>query len=164
MPGFFQARNISCAVQMAEVLGVKADNIVEGVSTAKLRCRLELAQKNPNIIIDCAHNPDAIKQVLDFIKSQAQGRLHIVCGFSSDKDIAGICEHLKIDDRIYLTKYQGKRAAEPNTLLEYVEGDTFDNSAAALDAAKSSASPDDTILIFGSIYLVKEALAHLEMI
>jgi dihydrofolate synthase / folylpolyglutamate synthase len=158
--GYFQAENIACAVAAAEELGIAADKITDGAAKTIWPARLHVVSEKPRVIIDCAHNPEAVEKSLDFVrKNTPSENLIAIAGFSKDKDYKKALYNLKPSDVLIATKYSGDRALEPKRILEHAKGTAQPDIGKALFYALSLASENDTILVFGSIFLAREAMA-----
>ncbi len=84
--------NILVAAGMAYGLGVSPDAIKNGVkSISVIPGRLErvddkLDRETPTVLVDYAHTPDAIRQVVKTLKPLCKGRLFIIFGCGGDRD------------------------------------------------------------------------------
>ena len=94
--------------------------IREGLAAAELPGRLELANNNPLIMIDGAHNPDAANALSVFVKKHfSNHKIILVLGVMSDKDISGILKPLlPLASEIIFTAPDYDRAASPQKLAE----------------------------------------------
>lgn len=158
MRGAFQAKNIACAIVVAEALGAEADHIASGVSKAYWPGRLDLVQPAPRVILDCAHNPSGMRNTMDYVSHLEQERLHVVAGFMADKDYKGMVAHLSGADSFTATRADNERALEPEKILELVEGNPVHDVDEAVDSAMDSAGPSDLVLVSGSILLAGQAI------
>ena len=123
--------------------------------------RMEVISKAPLTIVDCAHNADGIRALMTSIKELNKGKLHCIYGTSSDKDLNAILEELPADASFYFTTFSNPRSMSLEDLKENVgfriEKKQFFNSPVnALSKAQESANKADTILIFGSFFLVHD--------
>lgn len=123
--------------------------------------RMEVISKKPLTIVDCAHNADGIRALFGSIKELNKGTLHCIYGTSSDKDLNAILDELPADASFYFTTFSNPRSMSLEDLKEKVgfriEKKHFFNSPLnALSKAQESANKADTILIFGSFFLVHD--------
>ena len=123
--------------------------------------RMEIISTSPLTIVDCAHNAEGIHALFDSIKKLNKGTLHCVYGTSSDKDLDAILDEFPVDAHFYFTTFANPRSASLEDLKEKtdsrVEKKQFFNSPVnALSKAQESANKADTILIFGSFFLVHD--------
>lgn len=123
--------------------------------------RMEVISTSPLTIVDCAHNAEGIRALLTSIKKWNKGTLHCIYGTSSDKDLDAILNEFPTDAQFYFTTFANPRSANLEDLQEKtdsrVEKKQFFNSPVkALSKAQESANKGDTILIFGSFFLVHD--------
>jgi len=109
--GDFQAFNAMCALGLVIGLGENVQNAVSQLSNLKgISGRLEHAGTHPNgaaIFVDYAHTPDALKNVLNSLRSHTKKHLHVVFGCGGDRDLGkrsemgGVASRLA--DRVIVT-------------------------------------------------------------
>lgn len=165
--GDMQLRNASCALMtlhlMRDRLPVSKDAIEKGVVDAHICGRFQV-ERQGRLIYDIAHNPDSVYELSCNLQGTAsRGRLHAVFGALKDKDIDGIFnimrEHVH---RWYLASPDNKRALPIDGLSAAAlragisRFQVCENVADAYDIAWSHLPPDDTLLIFGSVFVVAE--------
>ena len=171
--GKHQATNAATAVVAAELFLKKnkpeaLDGLGTAISTAISQVsspgRLEVVGTRPLIVLDGAHNPAAAVRLRESLEGDFEyDRLILVLGMLGDKDTGGILDIL-IDkaDTIIATQSTSYRAMSAKTLGEAIErrhrpvkvcGSVKD----AIASARTSAGPEDMILITGSIYTIGEA-------
>ncbi len=88
-PGRFSVYNVLAAVAVCTTLGYDFDQIKKGVESIKgVPGRFELVQDvgDYTIIVDYAHTPDALENVLNTIKGFANGKIITVFGCGGDRD------------------------------------------------------------------------------
>jgi len=123
--------------------------------------RWQTLGRAPLIICDTGHNEDGIREVLRNIRNTSYKSLHMVIGMVRDKDIHKILQLLPKDAYYYFCQPQIERAKPVEELLEEarfegLEGTSYPSVAAALQAAKTTASPEDLIFVGGSTFVVAE--------
>ena len=121
--------------------------------------------RRPLIVLDCAHNvASALALVQTLQTSFPPARRLLVFAGSSDKDLAGMFRVLAPHfAHAYLTRYSNSsRSVSPDRLADLLRanGDLpttlCSTSADAYNTAHAAASPDDVIVITGSIFLAGE--------
>lgn len=156
MNGAFQRKNAGLAAAVARHIGVSDENIHEGLMDTYWPARLEFIEKN--ILLDCAHNPDGIEKLSEFVSVLNYDKLIIVFGVMKDKDYGAMTARLPEYDTLVLTKPQIDRALDPGE-LNIENAEIIDDVGAALKRARSLAGEKDLIVICGSCYLAGELLA-----
>lgn len=130
--------------------------------------RWQVLSEHPRIIADTGHNLDAWRYLSAQLKS-FPATLHIVFGACEDKDIEGILGQLPQKATYYFTQAGVKRALPAPILAERAKlhgllGRDFPDVPSAVQAARQAASPDDTIFIGGSSFVVADWLSHLQRV
>jgi dihydrofolate synthase/folylpolyglutamate synthase len=128
--------------------------------------RLQVLSRRPWLVLDGAHNAasaEVVRRALD--TSFSFERLILVVGLTEGKDALGVLSALAPRaDTVLLTRSHHERSASPAELEPLARTGSqsqvlsFDDSAAAFQAAWSMAAPRDLVLITGSLFLVGEAL------
>jgi UDP-N-acetylmuramoyl-L-alanyl-D-glutamate--2,6-diaminopimelate ligase len=110
LAGKFNAYNTAAAVAAAHVLGVQNPIIIEAVAGfASVPGRMESIRAGQpfGVVVDYAHTPDALQNVLETLKSITRGNLAVVFGATGDRDPAKrpVMGQIaaKYADKIYLT-------------------------------------------------------------
>jgi dihydrofolate synthase/folylpolyglutamate synthase len=173
--GDFQLRNTALAVGAIELLAeqgltITESAIREGLISTKWPGRLQFVSQQPYIVLDGAHNPQASRALAGNLpKLLDYNTLILLLGILKDKDVAGILkEWIDIADVFILTKPDSDRAAEPQSLAQYIPPHKHkrvvlkDSVEQALGCAQDLAQATDLICITGSLYTVGEALALLQ--
>jgi len=91
-------------------------------------------------------------------------KVRMIFGSMRDKKYTEMLQRLRPHTReIVLTRASNARSIEPETLLEIVPDGRVETSVSdAIAHMRGSASPSETILVCGSLYLVGEARAILK--
>jgi dihydrofolate synthase/folylpolyglutamate synthase len=175
LPGRHQLINASVSIKAAsEVirsLGKKIDErlIKKGIENTKWRGRLEIVKKDPLIIVDGAHNPNAAETLSDFIKDYLRDyKLTLIIGVMADKDVEGIIKPLLPHaSKIIFTSPEYERALNPQKLSQIASAMGYPSLVAksikesleiAMDKKQMVNDKKQVILITGSFYTVGEAL------
>lgn len=174
--GKHQVSNAALAAAACLKLGDFGFSISEtalrrGLFNSWLRGRLELLPGSPTILLDGAHNCNAIEALRDSLRLIFKGKKVVfVLGMMKDKDIASIIEVLsKCADLFIVTKPAMNRSADPALIKKELlkkgkRALVFRRVMRAVEAAKSIAGPDDLICVTGSFYTVSETIEYLERI
>ena len=140
---------------------ISAEHIRQGLATAQWPGRLELFQEEPRVFLDGAHNPAGARALVRFWDEHfSDRRVLLVYGAMRDKAVPEITEILfPKAAAVVLTWPDQFRAAAPETvrdLASHLNSHILIEPApeAALEAALAMASPQDVILVTGSLFLV----------
>jgi dihydrofolate synthase/folylpolyglutamate synthase len=147
--------------------------IHDGLRRVRLMGRFQRVCERPAIVLDVAHNPQAVAALADNLDamnaSGAFRRTIAVVGMLADKDIAGALRMLagKID--IWrLAGLDVPRGAGAETLAAAVETGRlggqvacFSSPAEAFRRAVGLAEENDRIIVFGSFYTVAAVLREI---
>ncbi len=123
--------------------------------------RWEIILPNPFVVLDVAHNQDGMRQLLLQVNKCKYNQLHIVIGMVKDKDITKMIAQLPSDAQYYFTQAQLPRALSSVDLKKiaegyYLKGHSYSSVNSAVKSALNAASPDDMVLVCGSIFVVGE--------
>lgn len=166
LPGEHQIKNSSVAIVAAKLVSKQDDRINElalhvGAANTLWPGRLERIGRQPEIILDGAHNPngaEALRKALD--KYYPGQPVHFVFGMMGDKDMSGVIKILiKAEDVVYTVRAdQGARAAEADALAQLVGANAIPvkDLAEAYGTALREAGPEGIVCVCGSLYLVGE--------
>ena len=172
--GTFQKRNAALALAVTELLEMKEYNISsehvrDGMKNTTWPGRMHVVSKKPLIIMDGAHNPSAIRELAVSLEREFEyKRLILVLGVMEDKDIDKIIRRIvSLADYAIYTRPDYYRSADPEKLKASATplgkpGEIVRQIPEALDRAKEIASPQDLILVCGSLFTVGEAMAYFE--
>lgn len=118
---------------------------------------------NPAVICDTGHNTGGWEYLSRRLRSLSP-RLKMVIGFVNDKDVSHILEMMPRDAEYFFTQASIPRALPADAVkaegaLHGLRGEAYGDVATAVEAAKKSASADDTIFVGGSTFVVGEFLS-----
>jgi dihydrofolate synthase/folylpolyglutamate synthase len=164
LAGEHQVTNALTAVAALHRLGVAPENIASGVEQARWPGRLETAGRDPLVLLDGAHNPAGARALARYLEEHlSRRRIWLVYAAMRDKavdEVAGLL--FPLAHEVLLTRVAQSRALGAETLAE-IAGHHHPRVritaglAEALAADRGAASPEDVILITGSLFLVAEA-------
>lgn len=120
---------------------------------------------SPATICDTGHNEGGWHYLSQSL-SRHPGKLHMIIGFVSDKDIRHILTLMPRDARYYFTRASVPRAMDASALADSarsagLDGEVYPTVADAYHAAKKNAAPDDMIFIGGSTFVVADFLREI---
>ena len=164
LAGRHQLDNVVMAIRTAELLKVPREHIELGVNTAVWPGRLETIPGSPSFLLDGAHNEMAVRVLSAYLREFHPGGVRMIFGCMQDKNYEEMLALLRPHAReIILTKASSPRSADPSKLKELVPEARIEPSIGeAVAYVRSNASPDETVLVCGSLYLIGEARAVLQ--
>ncbi len=158
-----EAYDIGVAVQAIQLLQLDLDRkkIEEAINETRIPGRYDVIQTRPEIIMDGAHNLQAMENLLDLVRKKKKGQIYVLLGMMKDKDLGPITRLFK-NEKVTLTRIDYPRAArledfpkEAQEKFKYEE-----NFEEAYTSLKNKLQVDDMLLVTGSFYLVGAVLNY----
>ncbi len=87
--GQFTVYNTLCAISVLVNLGFNIEKItkaVKNISSVKGRCEKVPVPRNYTVMIDYAHTPDGLKNILSAVREITKGKIILVFGCGGDRD------------------------------------------------------------------------------
>ncbi|HZM15764.1 MAG TPA: cyanophycin synthetase [Candidatus Krumholzibacteria bacterium] len=172
--GAHYGRNAALAVlaatELVERRGAGRIDVPRATASAFLPGRFQLLPQwkgSPLLILDVAHNPEALRSTLEVARAVlGSARPSVVLGMLRDKHLGGASEFLRgFARRVWVTAPAVARAWEPQEAAAELRASAPDleveieaNAVTALDRAREAGAP---VLVLGSHYLAGEVLPHL---
>jgi dihydrofolate synthase/folylpolyglutamate synthase len=157
--GEYQVDNFLCAYEVFKILNIEDDIIEKAVQKVKWPGRFQIYRKDPLVILDGAHNPDAADKLKkNMIMSYKPSEVVTIVSILEDKDIEGIMKEIRgFSDSIILTSLEDfKRGLKGEQLKKYT--DSFELSVIENDVKtayeKALLLNKKVIVICGSFYLL----------
>ncbi|HXK00596.1 MAG TPA: cyanophycin synthetase, partial [Buchnera sp. (in: enterobacteria)] len=136
--------------------------IIDSIKNITLPGRFQIISDAPKIIFDVAHNPHA---VLHLVKRLGEipkfGKMYVIMGVLKDKDIIGMIVNLKkIVDYWYCVPIFSDRGVNMSQLINILPKsfNILGNIKTAWIDIRSRIKREDILLVFGSFYLIAEAM------
>jgi UDP-N-acetylmuramoyl-L-alanyl-D-glutamate--2,6-diaminopimelate ligase len=159
--GRFNIYNVLGALAAARSLGVDTDAAVTAIETAgQVPGRFETVDEGQGfaVLVDYAHTPDSLENVLLAAREMAERRVHVAFGCGGDRDrgkrpLMGAIAR-KLADRVILTS-DNPRSEDPATIIAEIEAGSGEGVIAIVDRrvaikeAISGASAGDVVVIAG---------------
>jgi dihydrofolate synthase/folylpolyglutamate synthase len=172
LAGPFQQENAAIALATLETLRGMGWRVDEAAMRAGLRevkwpGRFDIVRHHPLVVLDCAHNLLSIEALLETVRQEIgpAARPRLIFGCLADKEWAKMAQLLgpRVRD-VTLTRVKPKRPLEPERLTEHfaahVPTRVVREPADAMATVLSESTPDDFILVTGSVYLIGEIYAY----
>ncbi|MBD3260750.1 MAG: hypothetical protein GF334_03600 [Candidatus Altiarchaeales archaeon] len=152
--GLSQHLNACVAACVLEWMGVSCQAIWGGFSEVTLPCRFEVICEDPHLVLDGAHNLDAIQNLLSDVKHYFSGKPEVIYGCFNDKPYDKIVPLLEAtSSKLTLTSVDHRRSVSAERLAEYARNPhVVPNLSDALESP-----PKKDTLITGSLYLTGQA-------
>jgi UDP-N-acetylmuramoyl-L-alanyl-D-glutamate--2,6-diaminopimelate ligase len=161
LPGLFNVSNALAAFAAARALGVSPAACVEALSIAEPPPgRFEPVDEGQDfaVLVDYAHTPDSLDNVLRAAREITRGRLHVVFGAGGDRDkskrplMGRVASELA--DRAIVTS-DNPRSEDPSAIVDQVYAGTGGAAEREVDRRRAialavdAAEPGDVVVIAG---------------
>jgi len=181
IPGKFSVYNCLAAAAVAYAEGIDKDTIKEGlynISNVPGRSEVVDIDKPFTVIIDYAHSPDGLENILNSVRQYAKGRIITVFGCGGDREtekrpimgeIAG-----KLSDYCVITS-DNPRSENPESIIKQVEHGIrntdcdyicIENRRDAIKYALTIAKQKDIVLLAGkgheTYQILKDGTIHFD--
>ena len=161
LPGLFNVSNALAATATSRALGIPLDTIADALARAgRVPGRFEPVDEGQPfaVLVDYAHTPDSLENVLRAAREITSGRLHVVFGAGGDRDrgkrplMGKVASALA--DRVIVTS-DNPRSEDPESIVEQVLEGAGPRAERELDRRKAiamaieTAEPGDVLVIAG---------------
>ena len=163
IPGRFTVYNALCAICICKRIGIDAEVIKTALEKVKVPGRSEMVENKLEIpiMIDYAHSPESLENILRAVKSYTRGRVISVFGCGGDRDtrkrsvmgeISG-----KVADYTIITS-DNPRTENPESIVKEIEKgisktkgkyETIVDRTQAIEKAIKMANKNDIIVLAG---------------
>ncbi|MGC9469653.1 MAG: bifunctional folylpolyglutamate synthase/dihydrofolate synthase [Anaerolineae bacterium] len=167
--GDFQQENAAVAVAAAATLystghtWASRQAVEDGLKSAVWPGRMEVLNRDPPVVVDCAHNPYSAQKLVESLKTWFPDTSWIlIYGASNDKDIEGMLRALlPFSEHVIVTRSYHPRAAAPYVLADLCAdlgkgAEIAVNPSRALEEACRELQSGWGIIATGSIFLVAD--------
>ena len=161
--GEFNVYNLAASLLACLELGIDRETIMNNISKIKVDGRLTMVDTNSNyyVMVDYAHTPNGIYQMLKFVKMLKMNNIIVVIGQAGERDKFKRPEVGKVvlENASYaIFTYEDPRSEDPREICEDIVREaklTHDNyeividRSEAIEKAVNMASENDIVLILG---------------
>jgi UDP-N-acetylmuramoyl-L-alanyl-D-glutamate--2,6-diaminopimelate ligase len=161
LPGLFNVQNVLAAVAVARSLGVSAQDVQAALPRFdRVPGRFEPVDEGQGfgVLVDYAHTPDSLENVLRAARELARGRLHVVFGAGGDRDrgkrpLMGAAASA-LADRVIVTS-DNPRSERPEAIVDEVlagagpGAEREPDRRRAIALAIEGAEPGDVVVVAG---------------
>ena len=161
-PGLFNVYNLSACILALLALGYNYGEIEERISLIKVSGRLEMIDMGQDfqVMVDYAHTPNGIYQLLEYVKLLPINRSIVVIGQAGERDrfkrkkvgeiVARGCDYA-------IFTYEDPRSEDPKDIIEMMIENIKDcnnyeiviDRAMAIKRAIEIAEPNDLVMVLG---------------
>ena len=157
LPGVFNVQNVLGAVAAVRSLGIEEVSL-EGFGRVPGRFEPVDEGQDFGVLVDYAHTPDSLENVLRAARELASGRLHVVFGAGGDRDrgkrpLMGAAAR-RLADRPIVTS-DNPRSEPPEAIIDEIlagagaDAEREVDRRRAIALAIESAEPGDVVVIAG---------------
>lgn len=160
-----EAYDVGIAVQAVQLLNLNLDKLMieEAINDIHIPGRYDIVQRHPEVIVDGAHNLQAMRNLLNLVRRRNKGQIYVLLGMMKDKDL-DLVLNLFENEKVTLTRINYPRAAGLEDFPKDIQEkyDYEDDFEVAYVNLKSKLKSDDILLVTGSFYLVGAVLNNCE--
>lgn len=160
--GEFNVYNLACAMLMCLAMGNDINKLIANIKNIKIAGRLDIIDRGQNftVMVDYAHTPNGIMQLLKFVKGLDVNKIIVVIGQAGERDAVKRSEVGKIVATIAdlaIFCYEDPRGEDPNDIIDMMclEIKNLNNYIKIVDRSEaikyaiSVAEENDIVLILG---------------
>lgn len=157
--GTFNRYNLLAAITTCRLLGVKGKTLEDGVkSIKKIPGRFNVYKGDKTVIIDYAHTPDGLENILKACKQMTSTRIICVFGCGGDRDSSKRAQMGKISEKyadIVILTEDNSRSENTNKIIADIKSGMstepiiLTDRKVATEYAIKIAKEDDIVLIAG---------------
>ena len=164
--GKHQVENACLVLEASKILNEKGfklttEIIYRGLAKAYWPGRLEKVGKHPLFYIDGAHNEASVKRLVETLEETfPSNQFHFVVGMMKDKDYEKMLEQVShLAKEFILVSPDPNRGFDPYEVATVLQAKGYqalpkDNVAEVLTYIQEKIPKDETVIQFGSLYLV----------
>ncbi|QXE00572.1 folylpolyglutamate synthase/dihydrofolate synthase family protein [Terribacillus sp. DMT04] len=168
MRGQHQKLNAALAVEACQVLQglgitLEEEKVRQAISQTQLPGRFELIKKEPQIILDGAHNAEGMAAFVKTVQAHyPDKKIKVLFGAFQDKPFEQMIQQLQeITDDITLTTFEHERAADLSTLTEAFPGANRVRWTEWVDQACTANQRDTVYFVTGSLHFIYQVRAYI---
>ncbi len=126
-----------------------------------VRGRWQVVQDKPKIVLDVGHNEQGVRAIVNQLGKESYDQLHILLGFSAEKEMDKILPLFPKEATYYITKSTNERSADPQIIATHIYSEKVNcylDFKEAFHSINKVVKKDDFVLICGSAFLVGDIL------
>jgi len=132
---------------------VNEQQVKEGLASMVMPARMEVVHENPRVIVDGAHNPEAMEKLVKSLEIPAQGKpIHTIFACFRDKNLNSLLSFIgEPSVEITLTTFDNPRARTFEDYFLFAEDHQYEEDCIKAIKDKMEQYPNDVILVTGSL-------------
>ena len=171
--GNYQLENVCTALEVLRILNndgmqISEEAVQKGLADTKWPGRFQVLQKEPLVIVDGAHNIDAIRRLIENIEIYLKGKKIVaIMGVFKDKEhkemvkmIAPYLEKAYAVDLPNAERTLPKESLKEELLANGVPTETAENHIEALKRAEKEGTKEQVIIGFGSLSYLGDMIRY----
>ena len=160
--GEFNVYKLACGILMCLAMGNDINKLIENISNIKISGRLDVIDRGQDftVMVDYAHTPNGITQLLKFVKGLDVNRIIVVIGQAGERDAVKRRDVGRIVATIAdlaVFCYEDPRGEDPSEIIDMMCADiqNLDNYVKIIDRSEAIkyaidvARENDIVLILG---------------
>ena len=136
-----------------EQFPVSEEQIKAGLLATKMPARMDIVSEKPFVIIDGAHNPEAMQKLAKSLQNPVKNRaIHTIFACFRDKNLNSLLAIIgEVSEDVTLTTFDHPRARTFEDYFLYADEHVFEEDCVKAIKDAMAKYPDDVILITGSL-------------
>lgn len=137
---------------LKEIFPISEEALANGLYKMVIPARMEVVHSNPLVIVDGAHNPEAMENLMISIEKVSKSRLiHVVFACFKDKNFSLMLNFIGQVGEVILTTFNHPRARSRDDYFLFADEYEFYEDPQELVLTLIEKYPEDVILITGSL-------------
>ena len=161
--GEFNVYNLACAILVSIASGKTMEEIIPNISLCSVKGRIDIIPnygQNFTVMVDYAHTPNGIENILKFVHTLDINRSIVVIGSAGERDFLKrpLMGKTVVNNASYaIFTYEDPRSEDPENIIKMMVSEIEDKSKyeivvdrrAAIQRAINIAGENDIVLILG---------------
>lgn len=177
LSGDFQLNNAATVIaglhSIKDQLPVSLSSLEKGLQNISLPGRMQILQKEPEWLVDVAHNPQSAQQLAEYLNHHpVKGKTYAIFSMLDDKDISQVLSFMgSLINEWHLVELKNNRGLKmnllKNTLSKHFKKTsshtyiyTHDNFQNTCHHLKKTTKNEDRVVAFGSFLVVSGVLEN----
>jgi dihydrofolate synthase/folylpolyglutamate synthase len=137
---------------LKDIFPINEESLVNGLYKMVIPARMEVVYNNPLVIVDGAHNPEAMENLMISIEKVSKNRpIHVIFACFKDKNFPLMLNFIGQVGEVILTTFDHPRARGRDDYFLFADEYEFYGDPKELVLTLLEKYPEDVILITGSL-------------